>query len=117
MERCNSCFGATDAVVHMMHQVAIKNIAKAEFLLGVILMMIETVAIEQFQHVQEKAAEVITYLETMKACLRAAEADAHLDSVGRDDARADAARRGPQHVPEDVPAHRRDHPDCSAPAA
>ncbi len=82
MERCNGCYGATDAVVHMMHQVAIKNIAKAEFLLGIILMMIETVAIEQFQHVQEKAAEVITYLETMKACLRAAEADAHLDSWG-----------------------------------
>ena len=82
MERCNGCYGATDAVVHMMHQVAIKNIAKAEFLLGVILMMIETVAIEPFQHVQEKAAEVMTYLETMKACLRAAEADARLDVWG-----------------------------------
>jgi 4-hydroxyphenylacetate 3-monooxygenase len=82
MERCNGCYGATDAVVHMMHQVAIKNIVKAEFLLGIILMMIETVGIEQFQHVQEKAAEVMTYLETMKACLRAAEADAHLDQWG-----------------------------------
>lgn len=82
MERCNNCFGATDAVVHMMHQVCIKNIAKAEFTLGVILSMIETVAIEPFQHVQEKAAEVMTYLETMKACLRAAEADAHLDQWG-----------------------------------
>ena len=82
MERCNNCFGATNAVLHMMHQVVIKDIAKAEFLLGVILSIIETVAIEQFQHVQEKAAEVITYLETMKACLRAGEADAHLDQWG-----------------------------------
>jgi 4-hydroxyphenylacetate 3-monooxygenase len=82
MDRCNNCFGATDAVVHMMHQVVIRDIAKAEFLLGVILMMIETVAIEQFQHVQEKAAEVITDLETMRAFLRAGEADAHLDAWG-----------------------------------
>jgi 4-hydroxyphenylacetate 3-monooxygenase len=82
MDRCNNCFGATDAVVHMMHQVVIKDIAKAEFLLGVILMMIETVAIEQFQHVQEKAAEVITYLELMKSSLHAGEAAAHLNAWG-----------------------------------
>ncbi len=82
MERCNNCFGATDAVVHMMHQVVIKDIAKAEFLLGVILTMIETVAIEQFQHVQEKAAEVITYLEMMKSALQAGEAGAHLNAWG-----------------------------------
>lgn len=82
MERCNGCYGATNAVVHMMHQVAVKNVAKAEFTLGVILSMIEMVGIEQFQHVQEKAAEVMTYLETMKACLRAAEADAALDEWG-----------------------------------
>lgn len=82
MERCNGCYGATNAIVHMMHQVGVKNVAKAEFTLGVILSMIEMVGIEQFQHVQEKAAEVMTMLETMKACLRAAEADAALDQWG-----------------------------------
>ncbi len=82
VERCNAAYGATNAVVHMAHQVLIKNVAKAEFLLGLVCLMIDTIAIEQFQHVQEKAAEIITYLETMRACLRAAEADATLDQWG-----------------------------------
>lgn len=82
VERCNAAYGATNAVVHMAHQVLVKNVAKAEFLLGLVCLMIDTIAIEQFQHVQEKAAEIITYLETMRACLRAAEADAAVDQWG-----------------------------------
>jgi 4-hydroxyphenylacetate 3-monooxygenase len=79
---CNGAYGSTNAVVHMMHQVVTKNVAKAEFVLGLACLMTETIAVEQFQHVQEKIAEIITYLETMKACLRAAEADAGVDEWG-----------------------------------
>lgn len=79
---CNQIYSATNAVVHMTHQVVIKNVAKTEFLLGVILSIIDTIGIEQFQHVQEKAAEVIVALEQLKAFLRAAEADARLDQFG-----------------------------------
>jgi 4-hydroxyphenylacetate 3-monooxygenase len=82
VERCNNAFAATNAVLHMAHQVVVKNIAKAEFLLGIALLMIDTIAIEGFQHVQEKAAEMMTYVETMKAAVRAAEADAQLDRWG-----------------------------------
>src|SRR6267378_1143754 len=32
--RCNSLYAATSAVVHMMHQVVVKNVAKSEFVLG-----------------------------------------------------------------------------------
>jgi 4-hydroxyphenylacetate 3-monooxygenase len=78
-ELCNQIYAATGAVVHMAHQVVIKNVAKTEFLLGVILTIIESIGIEQFQHVQEKAAEAIMALEQMRAFLRAAEADATLD--------------------------------------
>ncbi|HEY3364648.1 MAG TPA: 4-hydroxyphenylacetate 3-monooxygenase, oxygenase component [Symbiobacteriaceae bacterium] len=79
---CNQLYGATNAVVHMTHQVVIKNVAKTEFLLGVILTIIETIGIAQFQHVQEKAAEAIVALEQLRAFLRAAEADADLDQYG-----------------------------------
>jgi len=79
---CNQLYAGTNAVVHMAHQVVIKNVAKTEFLLGVILSIIDTIGIEQFQHVQEKAAEVILALEQMRAFLRAAEADAQLDRYG-----------------------------------
>lgn len=81
-ERCNLVYGATDAVVHMMHQVVIKNVAKTEFLLGLASAMVDLIQIDQFQHVQEKLAEIIINLETMRACLRAAEADAALNGWG-----------------------------------
>lgn len=76
VERCNAVHGATDAVVHMMHQVVTKNVAKTEFLLGVASLLVDTIQVDQFQHVQEKLAEIIINLELMRACLRAAEADA-----------------------------------------
>lgn len=81
-ERCNQVYGVTDAVVHMMHQVAIKNVAKSEFVLGLADCMVDLIQIDRFQHVQEKLAEIIVTLETMRACLRAAEADASLNAWG-----------------------------------
>lgn len=82
VERCSRLFAETRAVVHMAHQVVTKNVAKTEFVLGVVSLVVETIAIEQFQHVQEKVAEVIQYLEMMRAFLRAAEADASIDRWG-----------------------------------
>ncbi len=82
VERCNRAFAETRAVVHMAHQVVTKNVAKTEFVLGVICLIVDAIAIEQFQHVQEKVAEVIQYLEAMRAFLRASEADAAIDRWG-----------------------------------
>jgi 4-hydroxyphenylacetate 3-monooxygenase len=82
VNRCNQAYARTGAVVHMTHQVIVKNIAKSEFLLGLAHLMINTIGIEGFQHVHEKLAELWVNLETMKACLRAAEADAAPDEWG-----------------------------------
>jgi 4-hydroxyphenylacetate 3-monooxygenase len=76
MARCNALFGATDAVVAMMHQVVVKDLAKAEFLLGLAARIAEASEAMGLQHVQERLAEMIMTTETMRACLRAAEADA-----------------------------------------
>ena len=70
------------AVVHMAHQVVVKNIAKCEFVLGLAALLVDAIAVESFQHIQEKLAELWVNLETMKALLRAAEADAALDEWG-----------------------------------
>lgn len=78
----NLLYTETGAVVHMSHQVVTKNVAKTEFLLGLISLMADAIGIESFQHVQEKIAEVIIALETLKAHLRASEADAALDRWG-----------------------------------
>ncbi|MDQ7843870.1 MAG: 4-hydroxyphenylacetate 3-monooxygenase, oxygenase component [Armatimonadota bacterium] len=82
VERCNRAFAATGAVAHMAHQVVTKNIAKTEFLLGVASLVVEAIAVEQFQHVQGKIAEIIYYLEAMRAFVRASEADAAVDRWG-----------------------------------
>jgi 4-hydroxyphenylacetate 3-monooxygenase len=82
VDRCNNVHGATNAVVHMMHQVVVKNITKTEFLLGLASAIVDSIQVDQFQHVQEKIAEIIINLELMKASLRAAEADAQLDQWG-----------------------------------
>jgi 4-hydroxyphenylacetate 3-monooxygenase len=82
VERCNKAYAATGAVVHMTHQVLCKNIAKSEFMLGLASMMVNAIGVEQFQHIQEKLAEIWCVTEAMKAFLRAAEEDAALDAYG-----------------------------------
>ena len=73
VQRCNQAYARTGAVVHMTHQVIVKNIAKAEFMLGLASLMVNAIGAEVFQHIQEKLAELWVNLETMKAFLRAAE--------------------------------------------
>jgi 4-hydroxyphenylacetate 3-monooxygenase len=80
--RCNAAYLRTGAVVHMAHQVTIKNVAKTEYLLGLASLIADAIAIEGFQHIQEKLAEIWVNLETMRALLRAAEADAAVDEWG-----------------------------------
>jgi 4-hydroxyphenylacetate 3-monooxygenase len=82
VERCNQAHARTGAVVGMAHQVVVKNIAKSEFVLGVAALLVDTIAADGFQHVQEKLAELWVTLETMRALLRAAEADAAPDEWG-----------------------------------
>jgi 4-hydroxyphenylacetate 3-monooxygenase len=80
--RCNQAYARTGAVAHMAHQVVVKNIAKAEFMLGLAALLVDAIAAESFQHIQEKLAELWVGMETMRACLRAAEADAAIDEWG-----------------------------------
>ena len=80
--RCNALYAGTGAVVHMMHQVAVKNVAKSEFVLGLAARIAEASDAMSLPHVRERLAEMIMTTETMRACLRAAEADAALDKWG-----------------------------------
>ena len=61
---------------HYMQQVAVKNIAKLEFILGIVRGITEGIGIGVYGHVQEKTAEIIDTIETCRAFMRAAEADA-----------------------------------------
>lgn len=79
---CNGAFAETNAVVHMTHQVVVKDIAKVEFLLGVVLKLMDSIGIDQFQHVKDKGTEIILTLETMRSHLYKAEHNAKLDKWG-----------------------------------
>lgn len=72
---CNSLFPGTGTMNQIMHQFAVKNLAKAEFVLGVALNLTESIGISQFQQVQNMLAEMINTVEFVRACLRASEAD------------------------------------------
>jgi 4-hydroxyphenylacetate 3-monooxygenase len=80
--KCNQAYARTGALAHMTHQVVVKNIAKCEFILGLASLLVNSIGAEIFQHIHEKLAELWVNLETMKAFLRAAEADAALDEWG-----------------------------------
>ncbi|MDQ6898703.1 MAG: 4-hydroxyphenylacetate 3-monooxygenase, oxygenase component [Candidatus Dormibacteraeota bacterium] len=75
-------YSETGALAHMTHQVVLKDLAKTEFMLGLISLICDAIQIESFQHVQEKIAEVINTRELLRAVLRAAEADAELNQWG-----------------------------------
>jgi 4-hydroxyphenylacetate 3-monooxygenase len=80
--RCNQAYARTGAIIDMSHQVVVKNISKTEFLLGLASLLVDSIGVEIFQHIQEKLAEIWVNMETMRAFLRAAEADAKLDQFG-----------------------------------
>lgn len=64
------------------HQVLTRQIVKTEFVLGIAQLIIETINISEYQHVQEKMSEIIIGLETMKALLEKSENKAKLDEWG-----------------------------------
>jgi 4-hydroxyphenylacetate 3-monooxygenase len=64
------------------HQVVTRQIVKAEFILGVAELLVETINVGEYQHIQDKLSEIIIGLETMKALLEKSENDAEIDEFG-----------------------------------
>src|SRR6267378_1938787 len=78
----NRTANVTHSSAHSAHQGATKNLAKAEFVLGVALLMTQTLGNSQLPHVEERIGELMLYTQLTRACMRAAEADAQLDEWG-----------------------------------
>jgi 4-hydroxyphenylacetate 3-monooxygenase len=81
-ELCNGFYTDTSAVVHMTHQVTARTTAKAEAFLGLLSLIADAIGIEQFTHIQEDLAEVVTIVGTLHGLVRAAEADAATNAFG-----------------------------------
>lgn len=79
---CNQAFAATNAVVHMMHQVACGKLAKAEFMVGLMTAIAQSSGKDKDLHVKGQIAEVMMMTETVRALLYSAEEQAHEDHWG-----------------------------------
>ncbi|SES18962.1 4-hydroxyphenylacetate 3-monooxygenase [Gracilibacillus ureilyticus] len=64
------------------HQVVTRQIVKTEFILGIAELLIETINVSEYQHIQDKVSEIIIGLETMRALLEKSENDAKIDEGG-----------------------------------
>ena len=72
----------TNFSAHSAHQGAAKNLAKCEFVLGVALLMTETLGNAHVSQAEAYIGELMLTTSLMKACMRGAEADAKLDRWG-----------------------------------
>jgi 4-hydroxyphenylacetate 3-monooxygenase len=78
----NGTAARTHSSAHTAHQGCAKNLAKCELVLGVALLITETLGSSHLPHTEERIGELVMYTELMRACMRAAEADARLDEWG-----------------------------------
>ena len=76
VELCNNYATGTQSNAHTGHQVLTRCVVKAEFILGLADLIVETLGSGSIPHVQEQVAELITQRDMLKACLRASEVDA-----------------------------------------
>ena len=78
----NNAERATHFSAHSSHQGAAKNLAKCEFVLGLALLMTETLGNAKLPHTEAYIGELMLTTTLMKACMRGAEADAKIDEWG-----------------------------------
>ena len=81
-ELCNQAFGATNAVVHMAHQVACGKLAKAEFMTGLLCSIMKATGKDKDMALKGMVSEVMMMTETVRALLYQAENEAHKDQWG-----------------------------------
>ena len=79
---CNRAFAETNAVVHMMHQVACGKLAKAEFIVGLLCAMARASGKDKDMGVKGQIAEAMWTAETVRALLFAAEQQPEQDQWG-----------------------------------
>jgi 4-hydroxyphenylacetate 3-monooxygenase len=78
----NGAAYGTHYSAHSSHQGAAKNLAKCEFVLGIALLMTETLGNKHLPHTEAHIGELMLTTTLTRALIRAAEADAKLDEWG-----------------------------------
>lgn len=81
-ELCNQAFGATNAVVHMAHQVAAGKLAKAEFMVGLMCSIARATGKDKDLATKSMISEVMMMAESVRAFLYSAEMQSDKDQYG-----------------------------------
>ncbi len=79
---CNRAFAETNAVIHMMHQVACGKLAKAEFIVGLLCAMAQATGKDKDGAIKSQIAEAMMMAETIRALRFSAEMQAVEDQYG-----------------------------------
>ncbi|MGD6794570.1 4-hydroxyphenylacetate 3-monooxygenase, oxygenase component [Metabacillus indicus] len=67
---------------HALHQVVTRQIVKLQFLIGLAQVMINSLEVTAYEHIQLKMSEMILGLESMEALLLRSESEAKVDAFG-----------------------------------
>ena len=75
VEMCNGLFNRTGTINHMMHQFCTKNLAKAEFMMGLGFALARQTKIDAHLHVQNMLTELIDCAEFVRSALVTSEVE------------------------------------------
>jgi len=76
IDACNAVYRQSFGATHMAHQYVTKDLAKAEFMMGLAFSLGRAAKVDEFLHIQGMLTELINMTETVRACLVASEAGA-----------------------------------------
>ncbi|MBM7661009.1 4-hydroxyphenylacetate 3-monooxygenase [Bacillus mesophilus] len=82
MELSNKLYSDSSFFPLVLHQVITRRWAKLEFLLGLAHLLVDTIQIQEYEHIQGKISEIIISLETIKALLESSELNSGPDRFG-----------------------------------
>ena len=94
VELGNGYAAGTQSDAHTGHQILNRCLVKTEFILGLADLIVDTLGSGSIPHVQEQVAELITNRDVLRACVRAAEADATMNQYGMMSPDVNAIRAG-----------------------
>jgi 4-hydroxyphenylacetate 3-monooxygenase len=78
----NTVYGVTGARQTLAYQTAVRDLAKAEFMLALALSLAHAAKVDEFLHIQGHLADMINDVEIVRSCLLAAEAGASVNDHG-----------------------------------
>ncbi len=78
----NNIYRRVHAMGAMGHQFSVKDLCKAEFMMGLAFTLVRTTRVDEFLHVQGMLAELINSVQVLRSCVLTSEQEAEMTSVG-----------------------------------